>query len=190
MIQTPTNPEGKIKDNSVLKMLENSLSDGALYSFRNPQTGEGDEDAMLCVLKDFWSAVRHVFPEAWDKPPRQSRLMHGVGIVSLGFLMDAIFDRYIRVRIPVKEILQETWPRWRPSAAGQPVSGISVRMISVSGTNFRTPPATSRYSANTSSTNTKLESGALPSMKERLVKRPGRRGGNPGWVKRSPLVGR
>ena len=45
LIQTPTNPEGKIKDNSILKMLENSLSDGALYCFRNPQTGECNEDA-------------------------------------------------------------------------------------------------------------------------------------------------
>ena len=36
LIQTPTNPDGKIKDNSILKMLENSLSDGALYFFRNP----------------------------------------------------------------------------------------------------------------------------------------------------------
>lgn len=100
LIQTPTNPDGKIKDNSILKMLENSLSDGALYSFRNSQTGECDEDAMLAVLKDYWRAVSRVFPEAWNKPPRQSRLMHGAGIASLGFLMDTIFDRYIRLRIP------------------------------------------------------------------------------------------
>ena len=103
LVQTPTNPDGKIKDNSILKMLENSLSDGALYFFRNPQTGECDEDAMLAILKDFWRAVSHVFPEAWDKPPRQSRLMHGAGIASLGFLMDTIFDRYIRVRIPSEQ---------------------------------------------------------------------------------------
>ena len=53
---------------------------------------------MLDLLMNFWSAVKDVFPEAWDKPPRRSRLMHGVGIVSLGFLMDAIFDRYSRQR--------------------------------------------------------------------------------------------
>lgn len=100
LIQTPTNPAGKIKDNSVLKMLENSLSDGALHSFRDTRTGECDEDGMLAVLKDFWRAVSHVFPEAWGKPPRQSRLVHGVGIASLGFLMDTIFDRYIRHRVP------------------------------------------------------------------------------------------
>jgi DGQHR domain-containing protein len=99
-IQTPTTPEGIIKDNSILKMLENSLSDGALYRFRDPMTGRGDEDAILDLLMDFWSAVSEVFAEAWNKPPRRSRLMHGVGIVSLGFLMDAIVDRYSRDRIP------------------------------------------------------------------------------------------
>ena len=101
-IRTPTTPEGIVKDNSILKMLENSLSDGALYTFRDTYTGAGDEDKMMCVLKDFWAAVRDVFSYAWDKPPRQSRLMHGVGIVSLGFIMDAIFDRYSRKRLPGK----------------------------------------------------------------------------------------
>jgi DGQHR domain-containing protein len=102
LIRTPTMPEGTIKDNSVLKMLENSLSDGALYRFRDLKTGAGDDDAMIDLLVSFWSAVRQVFPDAWGKPPRQSRLMHGVGIVSLGFLMDAIFDRYSRDRIPTE----------------------------------------------------------------------------------------
>lgn len=100
LIQTPTNPVGKIKDNSVLKMLENSLSDGALHYYRDARTGECDEDAMLAMLKDFWRAVNCVFPEAWEKPPRQSRLVHGVGIASLGFLMDTIFDRYLHSRVP------------------------------------------------------------------------------------------
>jgi DGQHR domain-containing protein len=99
-IRNPTTPEGIVKDNSILKMLENSLSDGALYTFRDPATGGGDEEKMMVVLIDFWAAVRDVFSEAWDKPPRQSRLMHGVGIISLGFIMDAIFDRYSRKRIP------------------------------------------------------------------------------------------
>ncbi len=96
LIRTPTTPEGVIKDNSVLKMLENSISDGALYRFRDPSTGQGDTDAMLHLLKSFWTAVRDVFPDAWALPPRRSRLMHGVGIVSLGFVMDAITDRHWR----------------------------------------------------------------------------------------------
>lgn len=106
LIRTPTMPDGKIKDNSVLKMLENSLSDGALYRFRDLGSGRGDDDAMVNLLIEFWSAVREIFPDAWDKPPRQSRLMHGVGIVSMGFLMDAIFDRYSRKHIPTESDFQ------------------------------------------------------------------------------------
>lgn len=102
-IRTPTTPEGIVKDNSILKMVENSLSDGALYSFRDPATGGGDADKMMDLLMAFWAAVRDVFADAWDKPPRQSRLMHGVGIVSLGFIMDAIYDRYSRKRPAVEE---------------------------------------------------------------------------------------
>jgi DGQHR domain-containing protein len=99
-IRTPTNPEGIVKDNSVLRMLENSLSNGALYSFRDPTTGTGDEERMMDLLTAFWAAVREVFADAWDKPPRRSRLMHGVGIVSLGFIMDEISHRYGRMRMP------------------------------------------------------------------------------------------
>lgn len=102
-IRTPTTPEGIVKDNSILKMLENSLSDGALYSYRDPATGNGDEEQMLDLLVAFWTAVRDVFTDAWDKPPRQSRLMHGVGVVSLGFIMDAIYDRYSRERPPGRD---------------------------------------------------------------------------------------
>ena len=100
MVNTPTTCEGVIKDNSVLKMLENSLTDGVLYRFRDPDTGEGDVEEMLGVLKDYWSAVREVFAEAWGLPARRSRLMHGVGIVSLGFVMDAIADRHWRTGLP------------------------------------------------------------------------------------------
>lgn len=94
LVATPTNPEGKIKDNSMLRMLENSLTDGALYLLRDPNTGRGDIEYMLQLIKSFWEAVRWVFPEAFGKPPRVSRLMHGVGVVSLGFVMDAIVERF------------------------------------------------------------------------------------------------
>jgi DGQHR domain-containing protein len=103
LIHTPTTPEGVIKDNSILRMIENSLTDGALYQFRDATNGEGDTDAMLWLLKHYWTAVRDTFPEAWALPPRRSRLMHGVGIVGMGFVMDAIVDRYRQTRIPTAE---------------------------------------------------------------------------------------
>lgn len=100
MIKTPTSQEGVIKDNSVLKMLENSLSDGALYRFRDSASGEGNVDGMLSILKHFWRAVAEVFPSAWSLPPRNSRLVHGAGITAMGFLMDAITDRYRSSGLP------------------------------------------------------------------------------------------
>ncbi len=100
LIQTPTNPLGPIKDNSILRMLENSLSDGALYRFRDPNSGSGDVEVMLGLLHAFWQAVSQVFKDAWGLPPQKSRLMHGAGIVSLGFVMDAIADRYRVMGIP------------------------------------------------------------------------------------------
>ena len=89
MIRTPTNGTGVIADNSILKMVENSLSDGVLYLY-------DDIEEQLRLLKQFWSAVETVFPEAWGELPRKSRLMHGVGIVAMGFLMDTIADRHRR----------------------------------------------------------------------------------------------
>ena len=106
LIHTPTTPGGIIKDNSVLRMVENSLSDGALYRFRDPTTGEGDAQAILALLKDYWTAVREAFPEAWGQPPRRSRLMHGVGVVSMGFVMDAIVDRHRVYGVPTLDQFQ------------------------------------------------------------------------------------
>jgi DGQHR domain-containing protein len=100
MISTPTAPKGVIKDNSVLRMIENSLSDGSLFRFRRPDADGGDIDGMLCLLKNYWRAVSQTFPTAWGKPPKRSRLMHGAGIVSMGFVMDAIADHHRRTRIP------------------------------------------------------------------------------------------
>jgi DGQHR domain-containing protein len=102
-IQTATNPAGRIKDNSILKMLENSLSDGALYKFRRPGSRQADVEGMLELLRNYWTAVARSFKAAWDLPPRKSRLMHGVGIITMGFIMDTISDRLHEVRIPTVE---------------------------------------------------------------------------------------
>lgn len=119
-IQTPTTPfldprsgskrgpkpnqlQGFIKDNSVLRMLENSLNDGALYRFKQNGNGEVDTDGMLQLLFNFWNAVRNVFSESWNLPPTKSRLTHGVGIMSMGHLMDAITDRFRKQGTPTAE---------------------------------------------------------------------------------------
>lgn len=99
-IQTPTNPEGTIKDNTILRMLDHSILDGVLYNFRDPETGTGDVGKMTEVISNFFGAVRDLFPDDWEKKPRQSRLVHGVGIVSLGFLMDEIAGQRPKGEIP------------------------------------------------------------------------------------------
>lgn len=106
MIRTPTRPDGLVKDNSLLKMLENSLSDGLLYRFRNREEARPDLDGMLTVIKAFWGAVAEVFAPAWAQQPRRSRLLHGAGVVSLGFLMDAIADRHRNVGHPDQAVFR------------------------------------------------------------------------------------
>jgi DGQHR domain-containing protein len=99
-IRTPTTPGGVVQDNSILKMLENSLSDGLLYRFRDLVTNDPDVESMLQVVKSFWEAAASVFPKAWGLPPARSRLMHGAGIVAMGYLMDAIGERFRDVGSP------------------------------------------------------------------------------------------
>ena len=102
MIQTATNPEGIIKDNSILKMLENSLSDGVLYRIRQGMGDDLDYEPMLGVLFSFWGAVKEVFDGEWGLPPKKCRLLHGAGVVCLGLMMDAIADRYRSKGLPTK----------------------------------------------------------------------------------------
>ena len=98
-ISTATNPGGNVKDNSVLRFLENSLSDGVLYRIGQQGTPEQQWRLMVDVLVAFWNAVKRTWPDIWRLSPRKSRLLHGAGVVSLGFLMDAMSDRR-----------RETWP--------------------------------------------------------------------------------
>ncbi|MEZ0580268.1 DGQHR domain-containing protein DpdB [Nocardioides sp. MH1] len=99
-IATPTMANGYIKDNSVLKMIENSLYDGALYQYRDPIDGTGDVDQMLLHLNYFWTVVAVTFPEAWDLPPTKSRLTHGAGIQAMGYVMDQLTDGVPAAELP------------------------------------------------------------------------------------------
>jgi DGQHR domain-containing protein len=99
-IATPTSPGGYIKDNSVLKMIENSLYDGALYQYRNPVDGSGDIEQMVVHLKIFWSLVECTWPIEWKLIPRKSRLTHGVGIQALGYVMDALTEGHDAIALP------------------------------------------------------------------------------------------
>ena len=85
-----------IADASVIKMLEESLTTpaGCLFPYHNLSTTETDFDSIWAVLLAYWSAVRATFPDAWGKPPAQSRLMHGTGVRAMGRLMDRIVSAF------------------------------------------------------------------------------------------------
>lgn len=134
-ITTPTTPGGYIKDNSVLKMIENSLYEGALYQYRDPRTGDSDESQMLRHLMLFWNRVRARWPEAWELPPRKSRLTHGVGIQALGYIMDMLtaeqdisevtadeIDKYLTTLDPVSAWTEGTWSL--PAGDERPWNGL------------------------------------------------------------------
>ena len=83
-VVTDTAFEGVLRDN-----LGHS---GCLFAFRNVATGESDVDRIWNILITYWNAVKATFPDAWGKPPTQSRLMHSVGLAAMGKLMDRIMS--------------------------------------------------------------------------------------------------
>jgi DGQHR domain-containing protein len=113
-----------IADTSIVKMVEESLTStsGCLFPYRNIATSETDAEGICSVLVTYWSAVKRVFPDAWGKPPHQSRLMHGAGIRSMGRLMDRVMagvnGRDTRAAAIVEKELRRVVPvcRW---TAGQ-----------------------------------------------------------------------
>lgn len=83
-----------ITDNSLLQVIRGSLNSmhGCLYQYRNVATGETDVESVRKCVNIFWSEVKDLFPEAWGKDPKCSRLMGGVGIRAMGTLMDRIMS--------------------------------------------------------------------------------------------------
>ena len=83
--------EAVVTDTIVIQMLHDSFqSAGALNPYRNIATGTTDFVGVRVALLIYWNAVKETFPEAWGVKPERSRLMHGVGIKSMGKLMDRI----------------------------------------------------------------------------------------------------
>jgi len=81
-----------IADSSIIKVIQESLANptGCLFPYRNIATGETDFDGIWSVLTTYWTAVKRTFPDAWGRPPSESRLMHGAGIRAMGRLMDKV----------------------------------------------------------------------------------------------------
>lgn len=81
-----------ITDGPLIKTIKSSLMNtaGCLFRYRNVATGEADITSIWRVVIAYWSAVKATFPEAWGRPPVESRLMHGAGLWAMGRLMDVI----------------------------------------------------------------------------------------------------
>jgi DGQHR domain-containing protein len=89
----PTEAGANISQNAVLSVIENSIkARGVLFRFYGGQDGEHDLASMARVMSVFFEGVRKTWPDAWDGSPKTSRLVHGVGIVSLGYLMERIMS--------------------------------------------------------------------------------------------------
>lgn len=89
------NQTAVVTDTAVIKMIHNSIHNplGALSPYRAIGREGGDTSAMYSILVNFWKAVKSVFPDAWGRDPRESRLMHSAGIEAMGVLMDRIYAR-------------------------------------------------------------------------------------------------
>lgn len=87
LIKQQTNPKGIIRDTVLQRVVMNSLSDGALRLYSS-------DDRLLLesgvkLMSEFYHAVQHVFFEDWvGHTPKTSRLVHGAGIIALGYVMD------------------------------------------------------------------------------------------------------
>jgi hypothetical protein len=90
-INQHTNPSGIISDTAVQKVILNSLSDGALRQLAGRQQAL---DRCSRLLSDFYGAVQYVFADAWAyHTPRTSRLVHGAGVVAMGYVMEELHRR-------------------------------------------------------------------------------------------------
>ena len=87
-----TNPGGRIKDTAIQRVIMNSVSDGIMREFmRNDHDGTGPQRCFE-LMSEFYRAVALTFPDAWEKKhtPRTSRLVHGAGIVAMGYVMEVL----------------------------------------------------------------------------------------------------
>jgi len=90
-IKQQTNPEGIIGDTSVQKLIMNSLADGACRELMRHEDGV---EKCFDLISVFFAAVQETFPDAWhNHTAKSSRLVHGAGIISMGYVMEFLYFR-------------------------------------------------------------------------------------------------
>ncbi|GAA3043164.1 hypothetical protein GCM10010464_04070 [Pseudonocardia yunnanensis] len=99
-----------VTDNSLVEALKESLDSpsGALFPYRNIAAGTTDTEGIRKLLTTYWTAVRDTFPEAWGRPPTESRLMHGAGIRAMSRLLERVMVHVdLRSKDPVAAAQRE-----------------------------------------------------------------------------------
>jgi DGQHR domain-containing protein len=104
-----SNAAAIVTDTAVITMIRNSINNplGALAPYKASAREGADVQAMYRLLLNFWLAVKNVFPDAWGKDPRHSRLMHSAGIEAMGVLMDRIYARFAGAEANYETIKKE-----------------------------------------------------------------------------------
>ncbi len=91
LIKQHTNPNGIITDTIMQKLVMNSLADGACRELIREEDGE-----VKCInlISEFFQAVQDTFEGEWlERTPKTSRLIHGAGIISMGYVMEFLYAR-------------------------------------------------------------------------------------------------
>lgn len=80
-----------ISQAALLAVIQNSIrKKGVLFDHFDGGGKKHDYKRMARDVAVFYEGVRRTWPSAWDGNPKTSRLVHGVGIVALGHLMDRV----------------------------------------------------------------------------------------------------
>lgn len=88
LIRQHTNPSGVIGDTAVQRVIMNSLNNGIMRDLTKHPDGE---ERSLKLVSEFYLAVQRVFASDWNgHTPKTSRLVHGAGIVALGYVMEVL----------------------------------------------------------------------------------------------------
>src|SRR5262249_50240461 len=89
-IRLHTNPAGNVASNAIQRVIMTSRSHGALRILS--QSPDGDEKCFR-LISDFYRAVQAIFKKDWDGlSPKTSRLVHSVGVISMGRVMEVAFQ--------------------------------------------------------------------------------------------------
>lgn len=89
LIRQQTNPKGIIRDTVLQRLIMASLTDGAL------RLHAGDDRTLMengsRLISEYFHAVQTVFEKDWKgRTPKDSRLLHGAGIIAMGYVMEAL----------------------------------------------------------------------------------------------------